>query len=256
MFDFAWSELAVIVVVALVVIGPKDLPRVIHGLGKWMRKARAAASEFQRHVDDMVREADLEDVRDEVRKLKIMGKMDAVRHMSALIDPDGKMANALDPTAMGLAASEGAAKLAAPRLDKPGLDKPGFDQASAPYPDKPPAPSLDKSQAPMLGKGGKPDWHEPAGAPPYRAAGPDDLASFPGVEDDEVLDRGAGPLPYAGPRIGPRSVPGSATPGSATPASAAASPAAGSAAAPPSAAVDDAAPSGPAARSGSADAGH
>ena len=46
MFDIAWSELALIGAVALIVIGPKDLPRVMRNLGQWARKARAMAAEF------------------------------------------------------------------------------------------------------------------------------------------------------------------------------------------------------------------
>ncbi len=97
MLDIGWSELFIVVLVALLVIGPKDLPRVIHGLGKWVRKARAAAGEFQRHFDEMVREADLQEVRDDVRKLKMMGKLDAVQQMNKLIDPDGQIAKGVDP---------------------------------------------------------------------------------------------------------------------------------------------------------------
>ena len=59
MFDFAWSELALIAVVALVVIGPKDLPRVLKTVGKWVRKARAIAREFQGSLEQMVNEAEL-----------------------------------------------------------------------------------------------------------------------------------------------------------------------------------------------------
>lgn len=69
MFDIAWSELALIGVVALVVIGPKDLPRVMRTLGQWTRRARAMAAEFQRNLDDMVREAELDEIRKEVEKV-------------------------------------------------------------------------------------------------------------------------------------------------------------------------------------------
>jgi sec-independent protein translocase protein TatB len=68
-FDIAWSELALIGVVALVVIGPKDLPRVMRTLGQWTRRARAMAAEFQRNLDDMVREAELDEIRKEVEKV-------------------------------------------------------------------------------------------------------------------------------------------------------------------------------------------
>ncbi|HKW55395.1 MAG TPA: Sec-independent protein translocase protein TatB, partial [Stellaceae bacterium] len=66
MFDFAWSELAVIAVIALVVIGPKDLPRVMRTVGLWMGKARAIAREFQSSLDQMIRESELEEMRKSV----------------------------------------------------------------------------------------------------------------------------------------------------------------------------------------------
>ena len=69
MFDIAWSELALIGAVALIVIGPKDLPRVMRSLGQWTRRARAMAAEFQRNLDEMMREAELDDIRREVEKV-------------------------------------------------------------------------------------------------------------------------------------------------------------------------------------------
>src|SRR5258708_12064820 len=68
MFDFAWSELAVIAVVALVVIGPKDLPRVMRTVGIWVGKARAIAREFQGSLDQMMREAELEEMRNKAER--------------------------------------------------------------------------------------------------------------------------------------------------------------------------------------------
>ena len=67
MFDFAWSELMVIGAVALVVIGPKDLPKALKTAGIIVRRARGMAREFQNSVEDMIREAELEDVRKSVQ---------------------------------------------------------------------------------------------------------------------------------------------------------------------------------------------
>jgi sec-independent protein translocase protein TatB len=55
MFDFAWSELGLIAVVAMILIGPKDMPLAIRSVTGWIKKARRMASEFQSHVDEMVR---------------------------------------------------------------------------------------------------------------------------------------------------------------------------------------------------------
>src|SRR5258706_8182446 len=68
MFDIGWSELAVIAVVALVVIGPKDLPKVLRTPGYWMRKERTIAAEFQSSIEQMAREAELDELRKQVEE--------------------------------------------------------------------------------------------------------------------------------------------------------------------------------------------
>ena len=60
MFDIGWSEMALVALLALIVIGPKDLPRVMRTASHWVRKARALGREFQSGVDEMIREADLD----------------------------------------------------------------------------------------------------------------------------------------------------------------------------------------------------
>ena len=62
MFDVAPSELLLIVIAAIVVIGPKDLPRALYKLGQVMGKARGMARHFRSGVDAMIREAELEDL--------------------------------------------------------------------------------------------------------------------------------------------------------------------------------------------------
>jgi sec-independent protein translocase protein TatB len=71
MFDIGWSELVVIAVVALIAIGPKELPGVLRMVGQWMGKARKMASEFQGQFNEAMREAEMADVKkafDEVRE--------------------------------------------------------------------------------------------------------------------------------------------------------------------------------------------
>jgi sec-independent protein translocase protein TatB len=92
MFDFAWSEIVVIAVVALVVIGPKDLPKVLRTVGIWVGKARSIAREFQGSLDQMIREAELDDVRKEVEKAT---SMDLAHEIENTIDPGGEMKRGL-----------------------------------------------------------------------------------------------------------------------------------------------------------------
>ena len=70
MFDFDAGKLLIIGVVALIVIGPKDLPRVLRQVGQWVGRLRRMASEFQGQFMDAMKEADLQDIREEVSKLK------------------------------------------------------------------------------------------------------------------------------------------------------------------------------------------
>lgn len=63
MLDFSWAELFVIVVVALVVIGPKEIPHIMHGLGRFVRRLQYVRFAMTQQFDDFMREHDLEDIR-------------------------------------------------------------------------------------------------------------------------------------------------------------------------------------------------
>jgi sec-independent protein translocase protein TatB len=70
MFDIGWTELAIIAIVALIAIGPKELPGVLRMVGQWMSKARKMASEFQGQFQEAMREAEMADIKktfDEVK---------------------------------------------------------------------------------------------------------------------------------------------------------------------------------------------
>lgn len=70
MFDISWGEFLVVGVVALIVIGPKELPGVIRSVGRGMSKLRAMASDFRGQFDDALREAELHDVKKEFDAFK------------------------------------------------------------------------------------------------------------------------------------------------------------------------------------------
>jgi sec-independent protein translocase protein TatB len=91
MFDFAWSEIAVIAGVALVVIGPKDLPVALRAISGFVKKARRMAGEFQTHVDEMMREADLKDVKDSINEIR---NFDFRGTAEKAIDPDRSLRDA------------------------------------------------------------------------------------------------------------------------------------------------------------------
>lgn len=62
MFDVASSEFLLVILVALLVIGPKDLPKVLRVVGKWVGKARSVAAQFRSGFDEMVRQSELEEL--------------------------------------------------------------------------------------------------------------------------------------------------------------------------------------------------
>jgi sec-independent protein translocase protein TatB len=66
MFDISWTEFLLIAVVALVVIGPKELPAVMRTLGQWTRKVRSMAADFQNQFHEAMREAEMGDLKKQV----------------------------------------------------------------------------------------------------------------------------------------------------------------------------------------------
>src|SRR5258708_8668518 len=90
MFDFAWSEILLIGAVALIAIGPKDMPAAIRTVSSMVKKARRMAAEFQTHVDEMVREADLGDVKKAFNELRNLDLSSAIEKH---IDPDRSIRN-------------------------------------------------------------------------------------------------------------------------------------------------------------------
>lgn len=97
MFDIGWPEMAIIMLVAIIVIGPKDLPRLARTIGKWTGKARAMARDFQRSLDDMAREAELDDIKKGIEAAgsptKLRSSME--RSIKKAVDSDGTLADDL-----------------------------------------------------------------------------------------------------------------------------------------------------------------
>jgi sec-independent protein translocase protein TatB len=112
MFDIGYSELLLIAVVALVVIGPKDLPRVMRVVGQWVGRARGMARHFRAGVDTMMREAELEEMEKKWRE-----ENERILREHPFADP------LVDPLALEAPAEPPAAEPepeAAPPEEKPG----------------------------------------------------------------------------------------------------------------------------------------
>ena len=121
MFGIDSSELLLIAVVALVVIGPKELPGLLKTWGKWMSQMRGMASEFRGHVDEMVRQSELDQVKKQLES-SISG-VDV-----ASLDPTKEFKQHLQD---GMAEGEKALADAKASLDNPPLDNPPFDNPLA-----------------------------------------------------------------------------------------------------------------------------
>jgi len=74
MFDIGWSELLVIAVVAIIVVGPKDLPKLMRSIGHYAGKLRRAASDFQRQFEQAMRESEVEEVKRAIESARVEGK--------------------------------------------------------------------------------------------------------------------------------------------------------------------------------------
>ena len=85
MFDIGWQELFILAVLSIIVIGPKDLPRAVRTMTQWVRKARSMARELHNGLDDIVRETEIEEIKDEANSI-----------MGDHIDPDGTINRNLD----------------------------------------------------------------------------------------------------------------------------------------------------------------
>ena len=91
-FDLGWSEMLVIGAVALVFIGPKELPKALRTAGTWARKARIMTRELQGSVEEMIREAELDEVRKDLKKAI---DFDVKGEIHKTVDPTGELAESL-----------------------------------------------------------------------------------------------------------------------------------------------------------------
>jgi sec-independent protein translocase protein TatB len=93
MIDLAWSEIALIAVVALVVIGPKDLPEAVRGVARGVQKLRRMAGEFRSQADELVREANLDELRQQIHDIRNFNIRD---EFEKTVDKDGSLRRSFD----------------------------------------------------------------------------------------------------------------------------------------------------------------
>jgi sec-independent protein translocase protein TatB len=137
MFDLSWGEVMVIGAVALIVIGPKDLPKALRTLGNMTSKVRRMAGEFRSQFDDAMREAEL----DEIRK-QVEGVNQSVTSLNTSFDPVQSVRDELKGAIEGPAASSASAPAVTP-VSTPPAALTDASVASGPLPAAPeplPAP--------------------------------------------------------------------------------------------------------------------
>ncbi|WP_412064874.1 Sec-independent protein translocase protein TatB [Rhizobium sp. SYY.PMSO] len=116
MFDIGWSELVIIAVVALVVIGPKELPTTLRTIGKMTARARKVAGEFRAQFDEALREAELDDVRQTIADAQ---KLNPVHSLREAMNPLREMGNEIKADLQRAATPDKAAPAATPLPSEP-----------------------------------------------------------------------------------------------------------------------------------------
>lgn len=134
MLDLGWTEMLVVVVVAILVIGPKDLPRALRSLGRWVGKARAVAREFQSSVDEMIRESELDDLR---RQAESAGRVDLSDVPRRGEDPTGGRQGKFEGPRLAATKDEEASPQPAGEEGEPADEAEPPDDAAQPEPGRP-----------------------------------------------------------------------------------------------------------------------
>ncbi len=142
MFDIGWGELLVIGIVALVVIGPKELPAVVRTLGQSMAKLRRMAAEFQNQFNEAMREAELDELKKQAEKL-----VDSTK--SAAYEPFKELTQELDALPAAMDAAEKPIAADAPVADAPAAaESPPPVPVPAPPEPAPPEPATAEALEP------------------------------------------------------------------------------------------------------------
>jgi len=80
MFDIGWTELLVLAVLAILIVGPKDLPRMLYSLGQALGKMRRQADDFRRQFNESMREAGMDEVRNDMKKMSDLNPANQIRN--------------------------------------------------------------------------------------------------------------------------------------------------------------------------------
>jgi len=152
MFDIGWTEMLVIAVIMIVVVGPKDLPGMLRTFGKTTAKLRSMAGDFQKQFNDALKEAELDDVKKSVDSLRGLNPVNEIKKQlnpfekaaadvrsgldTAMKPKPAEPAVPAEPLKTGATAVPGAAPAAAPAAAKsstfPPMEDPAVQSAAPP----------------------------------------------------------------------------------------------------------------------------
>jgi sec-independent protein translocase protein TatB len=137
MLDFSWSHILLVLIIALVVVGPKDLPRLMRTIGQWTGKARAMADEFRKSFDDMARQTELDELRKEIENIRHARPLaDLERDLNQSIVPDDMRSHVPPPGGVSVEAAPVEVETAPPDH----IPDPVHDPVPAPTPEPPNEP--------------------------------------------------------------------------------------------------------------------
>ncbi len=153
MFEIGWSEMLLCAIVALVVVGPKDLPQMMRGFGRWMAQLRGLAAQFQRSMEEAAREMDSEELREAqkgFRDLKsIRNPFDAaMRGVNDALNKPSKPAGGASGGADPASAPPTAAAPSPPQSSAPASPPSGEGDAAPPPPIAAPPITAPSASAP------------------------------------------------------------------------------------------------------------
>ena len=154
MFDLGWQEFMLIALIALIVVGPKDLPRVIRAVSQGIRRVRGLAREFHSSLEEVAREAELDDIRKQARDLANEGLDESLRKD---LDPMGEIEHSIrdaqrqfNDANSAIGADERELKSDIAKAQEPAADavgEPTAPEQSAPEPA--PRPAQEPAQEPI-----------------------------------------------------------------------------------------------------------
>ncbi|MGB0087132.1 MAG: Sec-independent protein translocase protein TatB [Rhodomicrobiaceae bacterium] len=168
MFDIAWSELLIVLIVAILVIGPKELPALLRTLGQMLGKLRRSADEFRRQFDEAVREAGGEDLQREMRALQQHNPLNQIKNQIEEAARDAQTSLSTDtPT---------------PAKTEPAADEPGVPLPLPPHTDGEAASTASTGTATPKAAEDMP------AAPPSAAPAPKDGAAANGAGHEQRVN--------------------------------------------------------------------